>query len=156
MNRVYSKQEVETLLEETLPQYSLSVRKNALSSLQDTLNSSPIGADIHVGVITREKSKPFYQRSPHNDLSLVATAYSLYKYAERVGRHQLTVSEFYNENQREGIYRQFGIERDAFERKLRSLQEDSNHVLSVELSLGLDNILLRQDLTSFDILKLLL
>ena len=67
-----------------------------------------------------------------------------------------SVSEFYNPEQREGIVRQFGIERDAFEQNLRSLEQDNNHVLRSELKMGLDNIILRDDLKSEDILKLLL
>ena len=68
----------------------------------------------------------------------------------------LTVSEFYDENQKEGIYRQFGIGKDILERLLLSLQEESNHVLRVELNMGLDNIILRDDLKSIDILKMML
>lgn len=68
----------------------------------------------------------------------------------------LTVSEFYDENQKEGIYRQFGISRETLEKILLSLQEESNHVLRAELNMGLDNIILREDLTSKDILKLML
>lgn len=68
----------------------------------------------------------------------------------------MTVSEFYNQDQSEGIFRQFGISREDLERLLLSLQEDSNHVLRAELNMGLDNIILREDLTSIDILKLML
>ena len=57
---------------------------------------------------------------------------------------------------REVIYRQFGISKSTFERILLSLQEESNHVLSAELNMGLDNIILREDLSSLDILKLML
>ena len=95
-------------------------------------------------------------RFSHVNLSLPAVAYSLYRYAERQKRYLLTVSEFYNESQREGIYRQFGISKEDLERMLLSLQEDSNHVLRAELNMGLDNIILREDLTSIDILKLML
>ena len=95
-------------------------------------------------------------RSSHNSLSVVAAAYSIYRYAEAKGRHQLTVSEFYEQEQTEGIYRQFGIDRQNLENLLRSIQEEKNHVLRVELNMGLDNIILREDLTSTDIIKLML
>ena len=68
----------------------------------------------------------------------------------------MTVSEFYDDEQKEGIYRQFGINRKTFEKLLLSLQEESNHVLNVELNMGLDNIILREDLKPIDILKLML
>lgn len=155
-NRQYTKEELEKLLEETLPQYSSSVRKNAFGALQNTFVMSPLGDNLRIGVVNKVNNKPVFIRNAHNDLSLVATAYSLYRYAESAGRYSLTVSEFYNPEQKEGIVRQFGIERDAFEQNLRSLEADSNHVLRSELKMGLDNIILREDLTSDDILRLLL
>lgn len=154
--RQYTKDELEKILEETLPQYSSSVRKNAFGALQNTFVTSPLGSDLSVGVVSKVNNKPQFIRIAHNDLSLVATAYSLYRYAEKTGRYSLTVSEFYNPEQKEGIVRQFGIERDALEQNLRSLEQDNNHVLRSELKMGLDNIILREDLKSEDILKLFL
>lgn len=155
-SRLYSKEEIEAIMLDTLDQYSPSVRKNALGSFQNTMTTSPLGTELKLCEIRKEKSKPYFMRNPYDNLSLVATAYSIYRYAEKNDRHSLALSEFYHENQKEGIYRQFGISRDALERKLRSLQEEDNHVLSVELNMGLDNIILRDDLTSLDILKMLL
>lgn len=155
-NRTVSKIELEKLLEETLPQYSASVRKNAFGALQNAFASSMLGGELGVGVISKVDNKPYIKREPNNDVSSVAVAYSLYKYAEKQGRRSLTVSEFYNESQTEGIYRQFGMDRVTLEKILRSLQEESHHVLSVELNMGLDNINLRDDLSSFDVLKALL
>lgn len=154
--RTYTKAELEKILEETLPQYSSSVRKNAFGALQNTFVMSPLGEELQIGKVSKINNKPVFIRKSHNELSLVATAYSLYRYAENTGRYSLTVSEFYNPEQKEGIVRQFGIERDAFEQNLRSLEQDSNHVLRSELKMGLDNIILREDLKSEDILKLLL
>lgn len=155
-NKKYPKTEIEMLMETTLDMYSNSVRKNALGSLQNAFVSSSLGEKLTVGVITKENNKPIFSRLPHNDISLVAVAYSLYRYAERQNRRMLSVSEFYDENQKEGIYRQFGISRELFEKLLLSLQEEDNHVLRAELNMGLDNIILREDLTSKDILKLML
>ena len=127
-----------------------------MNSLMNTFKESPLGTDIYVGVVSKEAGKVVLTRLPHNDISLVAVAYSLYRYAERQKRYMLTVSEFYDENQKEGIYRQFGISRETLEKLLLSLQEESNHVLRAELNMGLNNIILREDLTSKDILKLML
>lgn len=155
-NKQYTKEELELLLEETLPQYSSSVRKNAFGSLQNTFAKSPLGENLGVGKLSKANNKAVFTRLPHNDLSLVATAYSLYRYAEKSGRRSLTVSEFYNPEQKEGIVRQFGIEREAFEQNLRTLEQERNHVLRAELKMGLDNIILRDDLTSDDIIKMML
>lgn len=154
--RNYTKQELEIMIQDSYPDLKDRTLKNPLNSLLNTFKESPLGSDVPVGVPTKIGGKPGIIRNAHNDLSLVATAYSLYRYAESAGRYSLTVSEFYNPEQKEGIVRQFGIERDAFEQNLRSLEADSNHVLRSELKMGLDNIILRGDLTSDDILRLLL
>ena len=156
MYTAYEKNELDVRLADCYPEYTLSTRENAMKSFVNTFKESPLGNAIPVGKYTKEGNKVSFTRLPYDDLSLVATAYSIYRYAEKTGRKSLTVSEFYHENQKEGIYRQFGITREALERKLRSLQEEDNHVLSVELNMGLDNIILRDDLTSIDILKMLL
>lgn len=152
----FTKQELEIMIQDSFPDLKDRTLKNPLNSLLNTFKESPLGDDIPVGVPTNVNRKSGIIRKPHNELSLVATAYSLYRYAERNGRYSLTVSEFYNPEQKEGIVRQFGIEQDAFEQNLRSLEQDSNHVLRSELKMGLDNIILREDLKSEDILKLLL
>lgn len=151
-----TKQELEIIIQNSYPDLKDRTLKNPLNSLLNTFKESPLGDDVPVGVPTTVARKPGIIRKAHNDLSLVATAYSLYRYAEKTGRYSLTVSEFYNPEQKEGIVRQFGIERDAFEQNLRSLEQDNNHVLRSELKMGLDNIILREDLKSEDILKLLL
>lgn len=155
-NCEYSREELSVLLSETFSEIPESGRDNALKALLNTFKESPLGAELKVGVVLKEGNKTSVLRTPHNELSLVATAYSLYRYAEKIGRYLLTVSEFYNPEQTEGIVKQFGIERNAFEQNLRSLEHDSNHVLRAELKMGLDNIILREDLTSADIIELML
>lgn len=155
-NRIYTREEIELILQECYPELQDRTLRNPLNSLLNTFKESPLGSTIPIGVLSKERKKVTLIRNEHVDLSLVAAAYSLYRYAERHKRHSLTVSEFYDENQREGIYRQFGISKSTFERILLSLQEESNHVLSAELNMGLDNIILREDLSSLDILKLML
>lgn len=152
----HSRTDMDSLLGDTFPQYTPAVRENAMKAFQNTFKESPLGNTIPVGVISKEGNKVFFNRQSHNSISLVAVAYSIYRYAERQKRFTLTVSEFYDENQKEGIYRQFGIDRNAFESLLLSIQEDNHHVLRAELNMGLDNIILREDLTSMDILRLML
>lgn len=154
--RNYTKQELEIMIQDSFPDLKDRTLKNPLNSLLNTFKESSLGTNIPVGIPTKVSGKPGIIRKPHNDLSLVATAYSLYRYAEKNERYSLTISEFYNPEQKEGIVRQFGIERNAFEQNLRSLEQDSNHVLRSELKMGLDNIILREDLKSEDIIKLLL
>jgi phosphoadenosine phosphosulfate reductase len=155
-SRIYSREELDGALALEFPQYTATIRENAMKAFQNMLKESILGHEIPIGILSKEKNKVSYQRGAYNQLSLAGVAYSLYRYAEKVGRKSLTISELYNENQTEGIYRQFGIDRNSLEKKLRSLHEEGNQVLKVELMMGLDNITLREDLTSLDILKMLL
>lgn len=152
----YSREEADIILQDSYPDLQDRTLRNPFNSLLNTFKESPLGSSIPVGLLSKENKKVMITRRPHNELSMVAAAYSLYRYAERKKRFTLTVSEFYDENQKEGIYRQFGIDKDVFERLLLSVQEEGNHVLRAELNMGLDNIILRDDLTSVDILKLML
>lgn len=155
-NRSYTREEMDIILQDSYPELKDRTLRNPFNSLLNTFKESPLGSSIPVGVLGKEQSKVTLIRQPHVSISLVALAYSLYRYAERKKRYSLNVSEFYDENQTEGIFRQFGISKDTLESLLLSLQEESNHVLRVELNMGLDNIILREDLTSVDVLKLML
>ena len=155
-NLLYSREEIGILLENSFPNATINVRDNVLKALLNTFKESPLGDPLRVGVVIKEGNKTSVIRRPHNELSLVAAAYSLYRYAEKSGRYSLTVSEFYDSEQKDGIVKQFGIEREPFEQILRSLEQDANHVLRAELKMGLDNIILREDLKSDDIINLML
>ena len=155
-NRSYTREEMDIILQDSYPELKDRTLRNPFNSLLNTFKESPLGTSIPVGVLGKEQNKVTLIRQPYNNISLVGLAYSLYRYAERKKRYSLNVSEFYDENQTEGIYRQFGISKETLESLLLSLQEESNHVLRVELNMGLDNIILREDLTSVDILKLML
>ena len=155
-NLLYSREEIGILLENSFPNATINVRDNALKALLNTFKESPLGDPLRVGVVIKKGNKTSVIRRPHNELSLVAAAYSLYRYAEKTGRYSLTVSEFYDPEQKDGIVKQFGIEREPFEQILRSLEQDANHVLRAELKMGLDNIILREDLKSDDIINLML
>ena len=155
-NRSYSRDEMDIILQDSYPELKDRTLQNPFNSLLNTFKESPLGSSIPVGTQSKEHNKVILTRQSHSAISLCAVAYSLFRYAERQKRYSLTVSEFYDENQKEGIYRQFGITQDTFKRLLLSLQEESNHVLRVELNMGLDNIILRDDLKSIDILKMML
>jgi len=156
-NRNYTREEADVILQDSYPDLKDRTLRNPFNSLLNTFKESPLGStNIPVCIITKENNKVIISRLPHSELSLVGAAYSLYRYADRHNRYSLTISEFYDENQHEGIYREFGISKDTFEKILLSLQEEPNHVLRAELNMGLDNIILREDLKAVDILKMML
>jgi 3'-phosphoadenosine 5'-phosphosulfate sulfotransferase (PAPS reductase)/FAD synthetase/ferredoxin len=154
--RIFQKTEIEILLKESYSDYSPTTLSNALGALLNTFKESPLGRTVSVGVLTQVDKKPALIRQPYNDISPVAVAYSLYRYAENKKRYALTVSELYDTKQTEGVYRQFGVSREEFESILRVLALENNRVLEANLNMGLDNINLREDLTAMDILEILL
>lgn len=159
-NKKYTKNELLEYMISEFDGINSNTLKNPLGALCNMFGiteNTILGDQLHQGIITAKgKTVETIMRQSCSDLSMVALAYSLYRYAEKQKRYTLTVSEFYDEKQSEGIYRQFGIQRDILEKMLLSLQEEGNHVLRAELNMGLDNILLREDLNSTDILKMML
>lgn len=159
-NRDYTKAEILEIMQEKFDGIARNTLSNPLGAICNMFGigeETILGDKLKQGIITpKGRTVDTIKRAPHNSVSQVAVAYSLYKYAEKAGRKSLTVSEFYNDNQTAGVYRLFGVDRVTLERILRSLQDNSWHVLNVELNMGLDNINLREDLTSLDVLKMLL
>jgi phosphoadenosine phosphosulfate reductase len=156
----YTKAELLEYMIEKFDGINSNTLKNPLGALCNMFGITEqtiIGDQLQQGkIVAKGKAVVSVTRSSNDALSLPSLAYSLYRYAERKKRYSLNVSEFYDENQMEGVYRQFGISREKLESLLLSLQEEGNHVLRVELNMGLDNIILREDLSSIDILKLML
>ena len=159
-SRLYTKKEILELMTIVFEDISESTLNNPLGALCNMFgikDKTIIGGKIQQGfIISKGNSVETISRLSHNSISPVAVAYSLYRYAENHKRYNLTVSEFYDEKQTEGIYRQFGLSRERFETILRTLKEDKNRVLNADLNMGLDNINLRKDMTSTDILEILL
>lgn len=159
-DRSFSKKEI---LELMIPVFAgiseatLSNPLGALCSMFGIKEQSIIGDTIKQGIIiARGNAVDTISRQSYNEISSVAIAYSLYRYAESKKRYALTVSELYDVKQTEGVYRQFGVSRERFESILRTLKEDKNRILNADLNMGLDNINLREDLTAIDILTILM
>ena len=153
--RTYLKSEMEVVLQESYPNLKDRTLKNPFNSLLNTFKESPLDK-MGVCTLYKESGKTFFSRQPYNDISPTAVAYSLYRYAESKKRYTLTVSELYDVQQTECIYRQFGVSREELESILRVLTLETNRVIEANLNMGLDNINLREDLTSLDVLRLLL
>jgi len=127
---------------------------NTISSLMNFFDSNPLGSDLKLGLIEKEKNIRYVRKIGTDDAHPMAVVYSLYKYSEDKKRYDFTVSEFYNENCDGGPYKLFGISREKFENILRWAQENKNEIVQVDLTAGLDNIRLREDIDSKRILSM--
>lgn len=158
--REYSKKEILELMIlvfEGISEATLNNPLGALCNMFGIKEQTIIGDIVGQGIIaSKGNAVSSIVRQPHEDISPITVAYSLYRYAESKKRYSLTVSEFYNEKQTEGLYRQFGLSIERFETILRTLKEEKNRVLNVDLNMGLDNINLRDDLNSMDVLTMLM
>ena len=122
----------------------------AIGGFMQIFKYSPIGDFLNQG--QSNDSKNFF-RGRHEQLSEVALAYSIYKYAEFKGIRSLSISDFYDKGCQTGPAKEFAISKATFAKLLRRLNSATNRVLIAELNMGLDSITLRDDLTSIDILK---
>lgn len=122
----------------------------AIGGFMQIFNYSPIGEILKQGCSVDNKS---LIRSAHSNLSEIAFAYSLYKYADTKNIRSLRVSDFYKDECETGPAKEFGITKSIFEKLLRQLNSASNRVLVAELNMGLDSITLREDLNSMEVLK---
>ena len=153
-NNTYSVKEVTEIVAKLDNTISLRTIKSGISSLFNTFESSPLGKDLKIGVIEKKGRERYVKKIGTDDIHPLAVAYSLYKVAEHIGRRDFTVSELYSKEFKGGPYKLFGISRDKLERILRGLQEDREQILRVDLVADLDNIYLRSDLSSLDVVKI--
>lgn len=136
----------------TMPERTI---KSGITSLFNMFENSPLGNELKLGVIEKIKRERFVNKIGTDDIHPYAVAYSLYKVAEKVGRKDFTLSELYADKFEGGPYKLFGISKDKLERILRGLQEDREQILRIDLTADLDNIYLRDDLSSNEILEII-
>ena len=148
----FTQADIEELLKSDYPDVSPKTAHNILYALFRTFRESPIG---EMGQLITE-SKLHYKKECQTDLSNIAVAYSLYKYAEQKNIRSMRVTDIYSSENKAGAYKEFGISKSNFVDILRSLNSETNRLIVAELNMGLDNITLRDDITSVDVLKLML
>lgn len=149
---VFTENDIREMVQNDYLDNSPTTIKNIVYALFRTFRESPIG---ELGLL-EEVDKLKYIKVGNKDISREAIAYSLYKYAEEQGIKSFRMSDLYREDCKSGPYREFGISKADLEKQLRSLNSDSNRVLTAELNMGLDHITLREDLDSLSALKLLI
>lgn len=116
-------------------------------------------SEVGFGVATKEKNKLIsITRTPWRNPDPRVILYSLYKFAENCGDYyQFTLSRLLNhEIDSAGVSPTeiFGIDREQMEKILNGLSVNYPEFITVSFTLGLDNITLRNDKTSKDVLEL--
>ena len=129
-------------------------RGQAVNSLLSTFRDSPIGSSIKQGI----QIDKAYLREGWDYPDAVALLYSLYLYAEHVGKKSFTFSELANAHTMQnhsGIspHDIYGIDVKAFRDQVQGLAMSYPKYIRVSFIANLDNITL-EDFTSNDILDL--
>ena len=150
-NTPFTKSLLEEQLSTEFPSYKGKTVQNAVYQILRTLKESPIGSTL---AQYSEVDKSSGIREEYNDLSPEAIAYSVYKFARTKNISMLRVSDLYTPDVESGVYKEFGITKEALERQLRFLNSTTNRILVAELNMGLDHITLRDDIQPIDILKM--
>jgi phosphoadenosine phosphosulfate reductase len=147
----YSKKEMIEMLDNNLAQ---STRDNAITSLVGILRDTPLGLKLGLGEVeTKGRQAVAIIKRGWNNVNQIAILYALYRYAEKIGRHDLYLGELY-ESACEGPYTNFGIDREGLAGILRGLSSRWGGWISVELVKDLDNIYLDKSHTAKDVLNL--
>lgn len=155
-NSALNREDLESILKNSFPDIKDSTKLNGLASLINMFVESPLGSKFKFWEIQKRNSETIIRKAPFENVSSISVAYSIYRYANDKNRYNLTVSELYAPEQKQGIYKEFGVSKERFQNILRTLQENKNGIIKVDLVMGLDNISLREDLTYTEVLKLLL
>lgn len=155
-NSALSREDLESILKNSFPDIKDSTKLNGLAALINMFVESPLGSKFKFWEVQKRNSETIIRKAPFENVTPVSVAYSIYRYANDKNRYNLTVSELYAPEQKQGIYKEFGLSKERFQNILRTLQENKNGIVKVDLVMGLDNISLREDLTYTEVLKLLL
>jgi phosphoadenosine phosphosulfate reductase len=147
-----TKEQCATKLGESYSQ-SESTRQNATKALFNSLIKTPLGNDLGLGEKVESKPLALYKKGWH-DPDPVPILYSLYRYAEKTGRYQLTVRELYEEGADEGPYALFGVQREVLNGILKGLSAQDNGFIRVNIIRDLDNIFLRDTCKAIEVLDL--
>lgn len=152
----YIKKELIEIIMNDFPDYSEGTLTNPINALVNMFDRSPLGQELKLGVLKKKgNAVKLIEKVGTDEIYPMAIAYSLYRFAEDKKRYDFTVSDFYEDNCEGGPYKLFGISRERLQDILRYLQAEKNETVRVDLTSGLENIFLREDITSIDILRML-
>lgn len=130
--------------------FSRSTIEYAFQALMQNFTYSPFGSTLLQG---EEYDKKSLVRHEYSDLSEIAIAYSLYKYAEKNEATSLRVKDFYEEDCENGVAKEFCLTKETFEKGLRTLNSAKDRVLVAELNMGLNHITLQEGVSPIQVLK---
>ena len=155
-NYLTTKKELKENIGIYYPDLSKGTLSNPIDAMVNMFDNSPLGDDLRIGLLEKKgRIIKSIKKLGVNDINSFVVAYSLYKLGESNWRRDFTVSELFEKECNGGPPKLFGISKDWLERVLRGLQEDRNQILKVDLTADLNNIYLRENVSSKNIIKII-
>lgn len=144
--------------------YSESTRSNAATSLVDTLNNSPIGNVLGLGISVPTNGGVKYLKKGWSSPDAIAILYAMFRYAEKLdGHYNMTLKELrqIRTNRPENFIGMdpvtiFALDDDEFKGMLRQLANEYPDYIKIAFVADLDNITLNKEKTSLDVVNLAL
>ena len=145
-------------------EFSPTVKKNALSSLKETLRLSPIGWLLLQGECeVKGKNVSSVTKGIWDDADPIVILYTLYLFAEKMdGMYSFTLSDLLDDSdEREGLSPRaiFGIERETLKPILQGLANNYSDYIQVDFNKGImENIDLpagKKGKSAIDVLSLI-
>ena len=134
---------------------AMRTKENAINALFNLLEKTPLGEQLLFGKITKIKGVRYIHKiGSRKDTDKIAILYSIYRYAELVGRYDLFLDEFYK-NTTEGPYYLFGIDKEDLKKHLLGLSTSHQDLIAVEFVKDLDNIYVFKNIKSYELLRLI-
>ena len=160
LNKTYYPDEIKAMLDDTMTE---DVRKHIISAYKNIFISlKPLANELGFGVCDYEVKKTGRTwksviRFAWNEPDERVILYSLYKFSEACGNYkQFTLSRLLDYSvESTGISPTeiFGLDRETMEKILNGLTFNYPELIEARFTLGLDNITLKSDMTSQEILN---
>lgn len=160
MNNTYSPEAIFSMLDDTT---SETVREHIVSAFKNIFISiKPLANDLGLGICDYEEKASGRTlnsiiRFPWSNPDERVILYSLYKFAEACGNYkQFTLTRLLDHSiESDGISptQIFGLDRETMEKLLNGLTFNYPDLIEARFTLGLDNITLKSELSSAEILN---
>lgn len=134
---------------------------NAINSLVNLFDNSPIGEEINQGKTHTTERKKYITRADGARVPDLALLYGLYKYSNAIGRKNLVLGELMRDRSVTDDKSKvtfspaflFSLTRQDLQRRLLRLSETNKNLIEVEFSGNLDNIHLNPNMEPLDVVE---
>ncbi len=139
---------------------SVGTISNIISSLKNLIMKTPLGQEINIASCEMSGNKlESITRLKSRGINPIVVLYSLYRFAEACGDYyQFTLTRLFNYSiDSDGVSpaRIFGVDKEELQKILMGLSINYPDFINTTFTLDLDNINLRKNKTSFDVLNLI-